>query len=177
MKYTVDFLRSSGGSRRNLLAALNCLLGALVVPCSASAQTAFTLPAPPFELPFLPPASGNWTVMVGVGGEYGPNFEGSKNWMLSPIPIFSIRRVGSADPFRAPRDSSSIALIDFGDLRAGPAAKFVPERICSKYPERNGLSDVKAAVELGFASDPRFDRVWVVITAPSPTSLLILSCP
>jgi outer membrane protein len=87
--------------------------------------------------------------MVGVGGEYKPNFEGSKNWMLSPIPIFSIRRAGSADQFRGPRDSTSIALIDFGDLRAGPAAKFVPGRKSSKYSELNGLGDVKAAVELG----------------------------
>jgi hypothetical protein len=68
MKHTVDVLRSSSGSRSNPLAALNCLLGAMVaLPYSASAQTAFTLPAPPFELPVLPSVSGSWTVMVGVG--------------------------------------------------------------------------------------------------------------
>lgn len=87
--------------------------------------------------------------MAGIGGEYRPNFEGSKNWMLSPIPIFTIRRAGSAEPFRAPRDSGSIALIDFGDLRAGPAAKFIPGRKSYNYSELNGLGDVKAAVELG----------------------------
>jgi len=150
MKYTVDAIRSSSGPRRNVLAALNGLLGAIIAfPNSASAQTAFSLPAPPFELPILPSVSGNWTVMVGVGGEYRPNFEGSKNSKLSPIPIFTIRRAGSADPFRAPRDSASIALIDFGELRAGPAAKFVPGRKSFNYTELNGLGDVNAAVEVG----------------------------
>jgi outer membrane protein len=69
--------------------------------------------------------------------------------MLSPIPIFSIRRAGSAEQFRSPRDSTSIALIDYGGLRAGPAVKFVRSRKSLNYPELNGLSDVKATVELG----------------------------
>jgi MipA family protein len=150
MKYSVDAIRSSSGPRRNVLAVLNGLLGAIIaLPNSASAQTAFTLPAPPFELPILPSVSGSWTVMAGIGGEYRPDFEGSKHWMLSPIPIFTIRRAGSAEPFRAPRDSASIALIDFGDLRAGPAANFIPGRKSYNYSELNGLGDVKAAVELG----------------------------
>jgi len=150
MKYTVEAIRSSSGPLRNILVALNGLLGAIIsLPSTASAQTAFALPAPPFELPVLPSVSGNWTVMVGVGGEYRPNFEGSKNSKLNPIPIFTIRRAGSADPFRAPRDSASIALIDFGELRAGPAAKFVPGRKSFNYTELNGLGDVNAAVEVG----------------------------
>jgi outer membrane protein len=116
---------------------------------SASAQTVFTLPAPPSELPMVPSVSGNWTVMVGVGGDYKPDFEGAKRSMFSPVPIFAIRRAGSAEQFRGPRDSASIALIDFGDLRAGPAAKFVSSRKASSYSELNGLGDVKTTVELG----------------------------
>jgi outer membrane protein len=69
--------------------------------------------------------------------------------MFSPIPIFSIRRAGSADQFRSPRDSASIALIDFGDLRAGPAGKFVASRKADNYSELNGLGDVSTAIELG----------------------------
>ena len=86
---------------------------------------------------------------VGIGGEYQPEFLGSKNGMLSPVPIFSIRRAGSAEQFRGPRDSASIALIDFGNLRAGPAGKFVRARKSEDYSELSGLGDVKAAVELG----------------------------
>lgn len=128
------------------LAALNVTAAAFD---RASAQTAFTLPAPPFELPLLPPASGNWTVMIGAEGRYRPDFDGAKHSMFSPIPIFSIRRAGSADQFRSPRDNASIALIDFGNLRAGPAAKFVPSRKAGSYAALNGLGDVKAAYELG----------------------------
>jgi MipA family protein len=145
---------TNGGPRRIFLAiflaSLLAALGAIGnVTNSAFAQTAFTLPAPPFELPMVPPVSGNWTVMVGIGGEYKPDFEGANRSMLSPVPIFSIRRAGSAESFRGPRDSASIAFIDFGDLRAGPAAKFVASRKANNYPELNGLGDVNATVELG----------------------------
>jgi outer membrane protein len=97
----------------------------------------------------VPSVSGNWTVMVGLGGEYKPDFEGAKRSMLSPVPIFSIRRAGSTEQFRGPRDGASIALLDFGDLRAGPVGKFVASRKANSYSELNGLGDVSAAVELG----------------------------
>jgi len=134
--------------RRDVLgAAFTALM--LAPPSVAAAEPLVTLPAPPFELPVLPPVSGTWTVMVGVGGEYKPDFEGANRSMLSPVPIFAIRRAGSTEQFRGPRDSASIALIDFGDLRAGPAGKFVPSRKANSYSELNGLGDVNTAVELG----------------------------
>jgi outer membrane protein len=107
------------------------------------------LPAPPIELPVLPPVSGTCTVMVGAEGASTPDFEGAKRSMFSPMPIFSIRRAGSADQFRSPRDSASIALIDFGDLRAGPAGKLVTSRKADNNSELNGLGDVSTAFELG----------------------------
>jgi outer membrane protein len=146
------FLRSSAVKtvRGAFSAPLLAVFGTIAAfPDPASAQTAFTLPAPPFELPLLPSVSGNWTVMVGVGGDYKPDFQGANRSMFSPVPIFSIRRAGSTEQFRGPRDSASIALIDFGDLRAGPAAKFVSSRKASSYSELNGLGDVKTTVELG----------------------------
>src|ERR1700730_9558146 len=139
-------------TNRDLLCT--ALLALILVPSAAAAEPLVTLPAPPFELPVLPPVSGTWTVMVGVGGEYKPDFEGAKRSMLSPVPIFAIRRAGSVDQFRGPRDSASIALIDFGDLRAGPAGKFVSSRKANNYSELNGLGDVKTTVELGgFVAD------------------------
>jgi outer membrane protein len=121
----------------------------MLVPSVAMADPLVTLPAPPFELPVLPPVSGTWTVMVGIGGAYTPDFEGARRSMLSPVPIFSIRRAGSTEQFRGPRDGASIALIDFGDLRAGPVGKFVASRKANSYSELNGLGDVTTAVELG----------------------------
>jgi outer membrane protein len=125
------------------------LLALMLVPAVATADPLVTLPAPPFELPVVPPVSGTWTVMIGVGGEYKPDFEGANRSLLSPVPIFAIRRAGSTEQFRGPRDSASIALLDFGDLRAGPVAKFVASRKQYNYSELNGLGDIKAAVELG----------------------------
>jgi outer membrane protein len=152
MNHAADAARrfSGSGVYRKLPAALLAAFSATIAIFDrASAQTAFTLPAPPFELPVLPPVSGNWTVMIGAEGQYTPDFEGANHSLFSPVPIFSIRRAGSVDQFRSPRDSASIALIDFGDLRAGPAAKFVSSRKADKYSELNGLGDVKAAFEFG----------------------------
>jgi outer membrane scaffolding protein for murein synthesis (MipA/OmpV family) len=134
---------------RRTTAFLAALGAVTAIPPSASAQTAFTLPAPPFDVPMLPSPSGNWTVMVGIGGEYAPDFVGSNNGKALPVPIFSIRRAGSVDQFRGPRDSASIALLDVGNFRAGPAFKYVSSRKSDKYAELTGLGDVKAAYELG----------------------------
>src|SRR6202158_620496 len=132
---------------RGLLRAASMAL--TLVPVAATADPLFTLPAPPFALPMVPSVSGDWTVMVGVGGEYKPDFEGAKRSMLSPVPIFSIRRAGSPEQFRGPRDSASIALLDFASVRAAPAGKFVAARKANNFVELNGLGDVNAAVELG----------------------------
>jgi outer membrane protein len=134
-------------SRHDLLRS--AFVALMLAPSAVAAEPLVTLPAPPFELPVVPPVSGTWTVMVGVGGAYNPDFEGARRSMLSPVPIFSIHRAGSAEQFRGPRDGASIALIDFGDLRAGPVGKFVASRKTNSYSELNGLGDVKTAVELG----------------------------
>jgi outer membrane scaffolding protein for murein synthesis (MipA/OmpV family) len=142
--------RRTSRAQQNLLTASLAALGIVVAALEpAAAQAAFTLPAPPFDLPVLPSLSGSWTATVGIGGEYRPDFQGSKNWMLIPIPIVSVRRAGSMGEFRGPRDGASIALIDFGDLRVGPAAKFVAARNSKDHSELSGLGDVKAAFELG----------------------------
>ncbi len=142
MKHAIEAalrFRASGAHRTLFAAAL----GATVAFSGhASAQTAFTLPAPPFELPLLPPVSGDWTVMIGAEGQYTPDYEGANHSLFNPVPIFSIRRAGSVDQFRSPHDNASIALVDFGDLRAGIAAKFVPSRKANNYSELNGLGDV-----------------------------------
>jgi outer membrane protein len=136
--------------RRSPLVAFVAALGVTVsLPDVASAQTVFTLPAPPFQAPFLPSVSGDWTLTIGAGGEYKPDFEGSKHALFSPVPIFSLHRAGAAEQFHGPRDGASIAVIDFGNLQAGPTGKFVSSRKASNYSELNGLGDVNAAFEFG----------------------------
>src|SRR3569833_777293 len=76
------------------LAAVVVIAAFAVSIVPVSAQTAFTLPAPPFELPGLPSPSGGWTATVGLGAEYKPEYEGSRQDKVSPEPNFTIRWVG-----------------------------------------------------------------------------------
>jgi MipA family protein len=118
-------------------------------PPTSSLQPVFTLPAPPLSIPGLPPISGDWVVSVGAGAEYKPDFEGAKRYMLSPVPVFSIRRAGSPERFRSPLDSASFTLFDYGGFHAGPVAKFVAARTANNFAELAGLGNVNAALELG----------------------------
>jgi MipA family protein len=131
-------------------AAALAIFGTIIVPAGpAVAQTAFTLPAPPFEAPVLPSISGDWTMTVGVGAEYKPDFAGAKGSRFTPVPIFSLHRAGTAEQFRGPRDGISVALIDFGNFQIGPAGKIVSGRKSSRYSELNGLDDIDTTFELG----------------------------
>ena len=145
-----NVLVTCGSRRSSRIAPVLAGLGTLWLPRAATAQDpVVTLPAPPFTLPFLPPLSGDWTVKVGVGGEYRPDFEGANRSMLSPVPIFSIRRAGKADQFRGPRDSAGISFIEMAGFRVGPAFKYVAARNAADFAELRGLGDVNAAIELG----------------------------
>ena len=147
---SVNVVVTGGRRRASGIAAVLAGLGMIGLPRAAMAQDpVITLPAPPFTLPFLPPLSGDWTVKVGVGGEYRPNFEGANRSMLSPVPIFSIRRAGKADQFRGPRDAAGISFIEMAGFRVGPAFKYVAARNAADFAELRGLGDVNAAVELG----------------------------
>jgi MipA family protein len=119
------------------------------VPSPSTLQPVFTLPPPPFTIPGLPSIEGDWIVSVGAGAEYKPDFEGSRHYMVSPIPVFSIRRAGSPDRFRSPLDSASFTLFDYGGFHAGPVAKFVAARNANDFAELAGLGKVNAALELG----------------------------
>lgn len=116
---------------------------------TAVAEPAVTLPPPPFTLPFLPSPSGDWTVTIGMGGEMRPAFEGSRAFLFDPKPLFSIRRAGTPEPFRSPRDGISFPLLDIGGFRLGPVAKIVAERKVGDRAALHGLGNVGFAVELG----------------------------
>jgi MipA family protein len=131
---------------RRVLAALGVIV---TLAPAASAQPAITLPAPAVTVPFLPSPSGLWTVTVGGGGQMQPDFEGAKNYVFSPVAIFSMHRAGSTEQFRSPRDGAGIALIDFDGFQAGPVGKYTAARTASSYSELNGLGDVNFTVQLG----------------------------
>lgn len=136
-------------------------------PAKASASTlqpVFTLPAPPFTIPFLPSPVGDWIVSVGAGAEYRPDFVGARRYMLSPVPVFSIRRAGSVEKFRSPIDSASWTLFDYAGFHAGPVAKFVAARNAADFAELRGLGNVGAALELGVFAE-YFPLDWLRLRA------------
>jgi outer membrane protein len=63
-------------------------------------------------------------MMVGVGAEYKPNFEGEKGGRFGPMPIFFIHRAGAAEQFHGLRDGASIASIIY---RSDPQASGLGE--------------------------------------------------
>ena len=131
------------------------LVGVLACPVVAvAADPVVMLPS----VPFVPSASGGWTVTVGIGGEMQPSYEGAGSSELAPKPIISIRRAGTPARFKSMRDNASFALIDVGGFRAGPVGNYKAARKAADHSELRGLRDVDFAVELGgFAEYYAFD--------------------
>jgi outer membrane protein len=113
-------------------------------------SSVWTLPVPAVSLPFLPTPAGLWTVTIGVGGNFRPDFAGATHYLLSPIPIFNVQRAGSGQQrFIGPRDSPGIALFDTDGFRAGPVVTSLSSRKASSDSALNGLHDVNTTIELG----------------------------
>ncbi|KAA0073679.1 MipA/OmpV family protein [Tardiphaga sp. P9-11] len=136
---------------RGLIVVIGVLAGPAV---AVAADPVVMLPS----VPFVPSASGGWTVTVGIGGEMQPSYEGAGSSKLGPKPIISIRRAGTPARFKSMRDNASFALIDVGGFRAGPVGAYKGSRKASDHSELRGLKDVDFAVELGgFAEYYAFD--------------------
>jgi MipA family protein len=116
---------------------------------SQPASSVWTLPVPAVSLPYLPTPAGLWTVTIGAGGSFRPDFEGATHYLLRPVPIFSVQRAGSRQQFIGPRDGASIALLDTGGFRAGPVVTSLPSRKVSSDAALNGLNDISTTYELG----------------------------
>src|SRR6266436_6021468 len=104
---------------RGRRAAIAAFVAALSAPMVASAgeseSRAYVLPAPAYD----------WTVTLGAEGREEPLFQGSSRERLRPYPIFAVRRYGTPEPFRGPRDGLDIGLIDGGNYQIGPVGQFV----------------------------------------------------
>ncbi|WP_168192785.1 MipA/OmpV family protein [Undibacter mobilis] len=93
--------------------------------------------------------STDWTLTLGVEGRVLPQFEGSRNDVLRPVPVFSFRRAGTPQRFRSPRDGGGAALIDNGPFKFGPAIKVKLPRKESEDVALRGLGNVDWTLEAG----------------------------
>lgn len=130
---------SESGLRRGVLAAAT-LIGAFAAPHAASSQTIF---------------SGDWTMTIGAQGQVLPQFEGSSNYRVRPMPIFAIRRTDSLARFKAPDDGLRLGIIDVENVRIGPVARLKSRRSESDSSALRGLGNVGYALELGL-----FAEIW-----------------
>src|ERR1700694_525091 len=115
---------------RGLLRAASMAL--TLVPVAATADPLFTLPAPPFALPMVPSVSGDWTVMVGVGGAYKPDFEG-------PIGPCSARSRSLLSVVPALR-SSFVARATVQASHSSTSATFVPAPSPSSWRHESNIT-------------------------------------
>jgi MipA family protein len=137
---------------RGRRAAIAAFVAALWAPMAASAAERDARAYAP------PPAAYDWTVTVGVEGREEPLFQGSSRERLRPYPIFAVRRYGTPEPFRGPRDGLDIALIDGGNYQIGPVGQLVwSQRGKASSPGVQRLGDVPWAGEVGI-----FAQYWWV---------------
>ena len=137
---------------RGRRAAIAAFVAALSAPTVASAGEsdgrAYVPPASPYD----------WTVTLGVEGREEPLFQGSSRERLRPYPIFAVRRYGTPEPFRGPRDGLDAALIDERNFQMGPVGQFVwSQREQANSPAVRSLGNVPWAAEVGI-----FAQYWWV---------------
>jgi outer membrane protein len=105
-----------------------------------------------------PPADYDWTITVGIEGKVEPIFLGSKDFTVRPNPLFDIRRYGTPERFRAPRDGISFALFEGSNFQIGPVGQIRIGRRESDDPAAlRGLGNVPWAGEIG-----AFAEYWFV---------------
>jgi outer membrane protein len=134
---------------RGRSAALAGLVAALLAPLGAWAADVEPR-APETRVLRSPDTSHDWTVTLGAEGRIEPVFQGSSRDVLRPYPIGAIRRSGTPEPFRGPRDGIGVGLIEGSDFQIGPVGQLAwPRRERMEPAALHGLGNVRWAVEVG----------------------------
>jgi len=104
------------------------------------------------------PQAYDWTITIGLEGKLEPTFPGSKDFTLRPNPLFDIRRYGTPERFRGPRDGIGIGLIEGSNYQIGPVGQLrIPRRESDDRAALHGLGNVPWAAEVG-----AFAEYWFV---------------
>ena len=142
---------------RGRSAALAGLVATLLAPMGAWAADV-DVRAPQTRVLRSLDTSRDWTVTIGAEGRVEPIFQGSSRDVLRPYPIFAVRRSGTPEPFRGPRDGIGIGLIAGSNFQVGPVGQIVwHRRERMDTSALRGLGDVPWAVEVGV-----FGEYWWV---------------
>jgi MipA family protein len=85
-------------------------------------------PTPAPALPFWPLPEGGLIITFGLGPEVINSFPGAKTYSVLPLPWLDWHKSGEIEAFHTPDDGFGLSLLDLGQLKAGPVARYVPER-------------------------------------------------
>ena len=134
-------------------AAQNCAAAA-DLPQSAPTPVAYTPPVP------------DWIVTVGLEGRIIPAWPGAPTNQIAPswAPLVSVRHAGEPPPYFGPRDSFGFDVINLGQLKIGPAIRYVTERKASDNSETVGLGNVATTIRAGAYAD-YWPVEWLRLTA------------
>jgi MipA family protein len=139
--------------RTNIIAAVVAVSS--FVPAAFAADVA--QPAPRSTAQYLAPTpTSDWVITLGAEARALPKFEGDDKLRVLPFPVFRIRRAGTPEQFRSPRDGASIAIFDVGPIKIGPTAKVRLARKENSDSDLTGLGDINWALEVG-----AFGEYWV----------------
>lgn len=110
---------------------------ALVTVCGAAQASAQDLGAAP--------AQPGIVFELGAGGKVVPSYLGSSDLILSPVPLFRMKRLTLPNGFTLGGGSD-------GGFSLSPAIDVISERSVKDSPELAGLNTIETAVELGVAA-------------------------
>lgn len=106
---------------------------------------------------------GDWQVMLGAGGIYAPDFEGSDEFEFQPFPFVSVEYRDLAY-IRGPEIGVNIIRLkpseDFA-IKAGPLVRYRRDRKEKRNKDLRGLGDVGTAIEAGGALSLEYRQAWV----------------
>jgi len=87
-----------------------------------------------------------WSIIIGGGGSYAPDYEGSDDYEFQPFPFASV----VYDDFIFIEGASlGVNLLNFDGLKAGPIARYSFGRDEDDNDALDGLGDVSDSIELG----------------------------
>lgn len=138
----------------------------LGIAAGAAAITAAFLLAPAELHAQEPPVDDDWTIMLGAGAIYAPDYEGSKDNEVMPFPYLSVGYKDIAY-LRGPEVGMNIIRIKpAGDVKIslGPVARYRRDRSEKRNRALAGLGKVDMAIEVGGAARLDVGPAWVELS-------------
>ena len=95
------------------------------------------------------PFNDPWIITVGAEMRVVRPYEGDNTYVFRALPLFDVRRAGTARHFSSPRDGISVEILEFDKFRAGPTLKIRFPRRSTDQRDLQDLGSVGFAFEVG----------------------------